>query len=301
MTKSSRIIFFGNERLSTGFTPQGAPTLQALIAEGYNVIAVVANYEVGTSRKARTLEIEAVAKKHNIPVLLPAKLSDIHDELANYNPTVGVLVAYGKIIPQSIIDLFPRGILNIHPSLLPAYRGSTPIEQAILDGAQKTGVSIMKIVRAMDAGPIYAQEKLALHDDESKYELTERLLALGGKLLLECLPNVLDGSAKSVAQNEADATYTSQISKADGIIDWQKPAVQLEREIRAYYGWPKSRTTLFGHDVIVTKARIASSEADGTLVKPCTPGYLEILELVAPSGRTMTGADFVRGYQKTAR
>jgi methionyl-tRNA formyltransferase len=300
MSKSKSLIFFGNERLSSGFVPDGAPTLEALIEAGYDVKAVVANYETGTSRKARELEIEAVAKRHGIPVLLPDRPKDIIDELKAFDAEIGVLVAYGRIIPQSIIDIFPKGILNIHPSLLPCYRGSIPIEQAILDGASQTGVSVMGLVKEMDAGPVYAQQRVELTGNETKQELTQLLLNLGGKLVLEVLPSALDGTATPKAQDESQATFTSLINKADGHMDLHKSAEQLEREIRAYAVWPKSRLELYEHQVVVTKAHVAQTKDAGALVIDAQPGYLEIDELVAPSGKKMSGADFLRGYAKKA-
>jgi methionyl-tRNA formyltransferase len=298
MKKSNSLVFFGNERLSSGFVPQGAPTLQALIDHDYDVKAVVANYEMGRSRKARELEIETVAKAHNIPVLLPDRPKDIIDELKSYNADAGVLVAYGRIIPQSVIDTFPHGILNIHPSLLPRYRGSTPIESAILDGARETGVSVMRLVKEMDAGPVFAQERVALSGTETKQELTEALLLLGGKLLLDVLPDVLAGTATPQVQDESQATFTRLFAKSDGELDLTKPAERLEREVRAYAVWPKTRLTLHGHQVVVTKARVAQDKNDGELVVTCGTGYLEIQELTAPSGKTMTGAAFKRGYER---
>jgi methionyl-tRNA formyltransferase len=300
MSKSKSLIFFGNERLSSGFVPDGAPTLEALIEAGYDVKAVVANYETGTSRKARELEIEAVAKRHGIPVLLPDRPKDIIDELKAFDAEIGVLVAYGRIIPQSIIDIFPKGILNIHPSLLPCYRGSIPIEQAILDGASQTGVSVMGLVKEMDAGPVYAQQRVELTGNETKQELTQLLLNLGGKLVLEVLPSALDGTATPKVQDESQATFTSLINKADGHMDLHKSAEQLEREVRAYAVWPKSRLELYEHQVVVTKAHVAQTKDAGALVIDAQPGYLGIDELVAPSGKKMSGADFLRGYAKKA-
>lgn len=296
MTKSNSLIFFGNERLSSGFVPHGAPTLQALIDHGYTIKAVVAHHEDGRSRHARALEIEEGARAHDIPVLLPDKPKEIIDQLASYHADVGVLVAYGRIIPQSVIDIFPHGILNIHPSLLPRYRGSTPIEQAILDGATETGVSVMGLTKEMDAGPVYAQQRVALTGTEAKQELTQTLLTIGSQLLIDVLPSVLDSTAQPTPQDNAKATYTSLFTKAQGVMDLSKSAEQLEREVRAYAIWPKSRLSLHNHQVVVTKARVAQAETDGELVVPCQPGYLEILELVAPSGKKMRGADFKRGY-----
>src|SRR6266496_3070958 len=193
MNKSRTLVFFGNERLSSGFELHGAPTLQALIDHGYDVKAVVAHYEKGASRNARALELQTVADQHNIPVLLPDKPSLIVGQLMDLQADAAVLAAYGRIIPQSIIDIFPRGILNIHPSLLPQYRGPTPIEQAILDGAKATGVSVMQLVRDMDAGPIYAQSIVNLHGDETKQALTEQLLHIGKELIIDTLPKMFAG------------------------------------------------------------------------------------------------------------
>ena len=296
MQTSGSLIFFGNERLSSGFLPDGAPTLQTLIDHGYAVKAVVAHHQGGQSRTSRALEIEAVARTHNIPVLLPDRPQDAIEELKSYHADAGVLVAYGRIIPQSVIDIFPRGILNMHPSLLPRYRGPTPIEQAILDGAAEAGVSIMGLSRGMDEGPIYAQQRVALDGTETKTALTQKLLLLGGELIIETLPAVLKGEAHPQSQDSAQATYSKLIHKSDGDMDLSKPAERLEREVRAYAIWPKSRLTLAGNQVIATKTRVAQRETGGGLFVCCNPGYLEILELIAPSGKTMRGEDFKRGY-----
>lgn len=301
MTQSSRIIFFGNERLSSGFEPTGAPTLSALITNGYDIAAVVANNHDTRSRSKRQLEVQQVAQKHNIPVLLPEKLSDIQEQLAAYKADVGVLLAYGKFIPESIINLFPHGIVNIHPSLLPQYRGPTPIEQAMLDDAKQTGVSLMLLTKGMDSGPVYAQVHKKLTGHESKADLTQELLALGASMLIEKLPAILAGTLQPVPQDESKATFSRLFVKEDGILDLSKPAARLEREARAYLGWPKSRANLHDQLVVVTNARVAASAADGALVLTCGHNtFLEIQELIAPSGRTVSGADFLRGYKKTA-
>ena len=298
MTQTSKtLVFFGNERLSTGFEPNGAPTLQALIDNGYDIRAVISHFTPGTSRTARKLEIEEVAIRHNVPILLPSRLKDIQDELVGFNAIAGVLVAYGKIIPQDIIDIFPRGIINIHPSLLPLRRGSTPIEQTILDGATQAGVSIMDLAKEMDAGPVFAQTPLELIGTETKQDLTASLLALGSQLLIDCLPSILDGSLTGTPQDKSKATYTSLLSKQAGIMDLKKTAIQLEREVRAFQSWPKSRTTVFGHSITVTRAAIANNTSPQSLTLPCAGNtFLEITQLIAPSGKTMSGEAFLRGY-----
>jgi methionyl-tRNA formyltransferase len=293
----SRLVFFGNERLATGVTTT-APTLQALVEADYEVMAVVSNFTAGTSRNARELEIEKVAKDHDIPVLLPHKPADILDQLQSFKAELGVLVAYGRIIPQEIIDVFPRGIVNIHPSLLPQYRGPTPIETAILDGLEETGVSLMALAAKMDAGPVFAQHKLAISGQPDKQTLADNLLRLGSQMLIDSLPAILDGSAVPTPQKDSAASYTRLLSKGDGQLSWGEPAELIERTIRAFAGWPKARASIFGKDVVLAKTRVAKNETDGALVMKANPGYLEILELVAPSGRTMSGAEFIRGYKK---
>lgn len=298
MNRSSRIIFFGNERLSSSFKPVGAPTLKALLDNGYNVVAVVANYHEATSRAKRKLEVKEFADQNKIPVYLPNKPADILDELKALKPDIGILVAYGRIVPQSVIDMFPKGIVNIHPSLLPLYRGSTPIEQAILDGAKNTGVSLMALAKEMDSGPIFSQQQVKLSGHETKQDLTAKLLKVGGELLIKNLPAILDGSLKPVDQDESKASYCKLLNKEDGILKTTKTASVLEKEVRAYAGWPKSHLEIFGQPVIVTEARVALSSSDGDLVVNCAGSFLEIKHLIAPSGRTMSGADFVRGYKK---
>jgi len=302
MSKSKKLVFFGNERLSTGLSSVGMPTLKALLSESYDITAIVANYSEGKSRNTHQLEIAEVAKRHNIPLLLPSNPLEISEQLSSYKADAAILVAYGKIIPDSIIDIFPRGIINIHPSLLPKYRGSTPIETAILDGVSETGVSIMKLVRRMDAGLVFAQARINLSGNESKQELADKLSSLGAETLIKTLPSILDGSANAKSQDEKRATYSKILKKEDGILDWAKPARQLEREVRAYAGWPRSVTRVFGYKIIVTKAHEtnapAGKEKDEMLIVRANPGWLQIVELIAPSGRTVSGADFVRGYRK---
>lgn len=305
MTKSSKtVLFFGNERLATGVSTS-APTLQRLIVAGYDVKAVISNFERGTSRNARELEIKKVAEANGIPVLLPNKLSEVSDDIRKFGATIGVLVAYGKMVPQSIIDLFPRGIVNIHPSLLPKHRGSTPIESVILDGSQETGVSIMKLVQAMDAGPVYAQSPVTLSGNESKQELADHLLDIGGAMLMDILPGIIDGSVVAAPQANDSATYDSLINKNDGMLDWNKSALAIEREIRAYTLWPQSRAKIGTIDVIITKARVihesgtpgSISNTGKDLVIHCGTDSL-CIERLKPVGKSeMDSLSFLAGYR----
>lgn len=298
MTKSETLVFFGNEHLSTGLPPSGTPTLKGLIAGGYLVAAIVTQHSPGHSRQPRELEVAKVAQEHNIPLLVSLPPDSLKEQLKAFQPTLGVLAAHGQIVPKDILDLFPKGIINIHPSLLPLYRGPSPIEQVILDGATTTGVSLMKLRQEMDSGPIYAQVSMDLSAQESKQDLAARLLKLGSELLLEKLPSIINNSLPTKPQDDSKATYTHLLTKEDGVVDWSKPSKQIEREVRAYLGWPKSRAKIHDRDIIITKARVATSEKDGVLVMKCNPGWLEIQQLTGPTGRTMSGADFLRGYQK---
>jgi methionyl-tRNA formyltransferase len=298
------LVFFGNERIATGVTTD-VPVLRGLVAAGYRVAAVVVSQsDPAQSRKARTLEIASAAQQLGIPLLSPAKLTDIKDQLSGLSAEAGILVAYGKLVSPEIIDLFPRGIVNIHPSLLPKRRGSTPIESVILYGEKETGVSLMQLAEEMDAGPIYAQEVVPIQGGETKQVLADLLLNSGKDLLLKYLPAILDGSLSGNPQEKIEATYDKQIKKEVGELDTTKPAAQLEREVRAYAGWPRSRVKLGTTEVIVTRAHV--SDQNGTagtlwlngrqLGVHCAEGTLIIDALIPPGRKEMTAEAFLAGY-----
>jgi methionyl-tRNA formyltransferase len=222
--KSGTVVFFGNEKLATGITGVKPVIRQAITEAGFDIEKVITG-----------------------------KLSD----LGEHTSKLAVLAAYGRLIPQSVLDEFPLGIINVHPSLLPAYRGPTPIEQAILDGATKTGVSIMRLTAGMDEGPIYKQKTIHLTGNESKAGLALRLQQLGSKLLVEVLTGIAGGTLNPRKQpHPSRATYSHLLTKEQGLINWHKTADQLEREIRAFAGWPKSRTNLGGINVSIIKATV---------------------------------------------
>jgi len=301
---SNKIVFFGNERLATGVNTT-VPVLQALLAAGYEVMAVVAQNELGKSRKPRELEIGVVAAKHNIPLLLPNKLLEITDLLRTTGAEVGVLVAYGKIVPQSVIDMFPRGIVNIHPSALPKHRGPTPLESVILSGESETAVSLMSLGAKMDAGPVYAQLPVALDGTETKQTLADKLITVGKTMLLEHLPGIINGSLVPTEQDESQATYDKLITKDAAVITWQEPAVTIERQIRAYALWPKSRTQIGGIDTVITAAHVIPGNGTPGVIWlqgrelgiHTGEGILVIDELVPAGKKAMSGSDFLLGYR----
>lgn len=301
---SPPIVFFGNERIATGVSTT-TPTLRALIKAGYDIKAVVANFEVGRSRKPRPLEIAELAEQHKIPVLLPKKITDITPILHEYGAEVGVLVAYGKIVPQDIIDIFPRGIINIHPSLLPAHRGPTPLESIILSGKTSTGVSIMGLVKAMDAGPVYAQEIVTLSGKESKQELADSLLSIGSKMIIDILPAIINGSCSPTPQANENISYDRLITKQDGVIDWNKSAAEISREVRAYFGWPGSRTTVYDREVILTEVDVSNMNgtpgsidiSDGSMRVHCGQGSIIIRRLKPAGKKEMDATSFLLGIR----
>lgn len=298
MTNTSKtLLFFGNERLVSGLTKTDAPILRGLLDRGYTIKAVVSHHSDGQSRSNRSLEVADIAIAHNIPVLLPDRPTDIADQLAGYKADAAILVAYGRIIPQSIIDIFPMGIINIHPSLLPKYRGPTPIESAILNGDHETGVSIMQLSSGMDTGPVYGQVTIPLTGTETKFDLYETIATKSSELLFSLLPHILDGSLTPIEQNDTDATYCQLLTKADSYLDpAAMTAADADRRIRAYLGFPKTKLTLLDQQCIITKAHVEHQQKT-PLDIVCRDGeFLSIDELIAPSGRRMNAASFINGY-----
>jgi methionyl-tRNA formyltransferase len=271
--KSKTLVFFGNEKLATGIPQPKRRILEAVQKAGFNVEQLVTK------------------------------------DLSQLNPhksQLAVLAAYGQIIPQKILDEFPLGIINVHPSLLPAYRGPTPIEQAILDGATKTGVSIMQLTAKMDEGPIYKQKTIHLTGQESKIELTNKLQCIGAELIVEALTKIFDVNLKPRQQpHPIRATYSKKIFKKDGAINWKNTAIQIERKIRAYLGWPGSYTVLNNINVTLLSAKVTDDQLMPGKIKITTKkellvgtkkGSLSLLQL-QPSGKNkMSAADFINGY-----
>jgi methionyl-tRNA formyltransferase len=303
---SKKIIFFGNERLATAVKTSN-PVLHSLLNNGYIVESIILNQDNFASRKENENEIEILARKYNIPCLKPRTNSEIRSIIKNSDSEIAILVAYGKLIPESIIELFPYGIINLHPSLLPDKRGTTPIETTIKNGDTQSGVSVMKLTAGMDSGPIFAQKSLKLSVDESKQNLSDSLNKLGAELIIEVLPSILAKTIVPEDQSKLNISITSLINKSDGIIDWNDSAEQIERNIRAYYNWPRSVTSILGKRVIITKAKVINSSfgtpgdiksENKNLIISCGDKSLEILNLIPENKKEMTGAAFLGGYNK---
>ena len=289
---TDRIIFFGTEAFS-------ADALRALIASNFNVVAVVTKPDQPKGRGHKLTEplVKTIAREHDIPVWQPTKLADVAEQITSLQPVAGVLVSYGKIIPQSIIDLFTPGIINVHPSLLPRYRGPSPIEAAIIHHDNQTGVTIMQLSAAMDAGPIYAQRIIPLDHTETKPALYATLSHIGNQLLIDTLPDILSGALTPTPQNDADVTYCSLLSKQDGLLDpADLTAVQAEARVRAFLGFPRTRLPLGDQTLIITRAHVSKTAETPLSVQFSDGNYLAPDELIAPSGKTMTAEAFLRGH-----
>lgn len=286
------IVFFGTEQFSLA-------ALKALVEHGFKVSAVVTKPDQprGRGQKVQPPPIKTYALARGITVWQPTRLGEIADDIKALQPTIGVLVSYGKIIPQSIIDLFAPGIINLHPSLLPKYRGPTPIESAIINGDAQTGVSIMQLSAAMDAGPVYTQQIYDLSRQQTQPELYETLGKIGAKLLVETLPAIIDGSLQPASQDDTLASYCSLLTKQDAWLDTEKlTAQQAEQKIRAHLAYPRTKIAINNHPVTITKAHVAPQADPEGLNLQCRQDWLVIDEVIAPSGKTMAAADFQRGY-----
>ena len=295
MTNMSKtILFFGTDLFS-------AAALHSLIEAEYTIGAVITKPDSRSGRGQKLTKplVKQIAEAHSIPVWQPTKLLDISNDIKAFNTAsnevVGVLSSFGRIIPQSIIDLFPLGIINIHPSLLPLYRGPSPIETTIENGDQQTGVSIMKLSAEMDAGPIFAQQVYKLDGTETQPYLYETLAELGGRMLIETLPEILDGQLVAAAQ-QAGAVYCHLLEKAAALIDPAEiTAVEAERKVRAHLDFPKTKLTIHGQLVIITKAHVSNETTDLSVAFKAGQ-FLIIDELISTSGRRMSGQAFSNGY-----
>lgn len=303
---SKTIIFFGNERLATG-TVTANPILRGLVAAGYDVAAVVTPYKTVTSRSDRPLEVVAAAQELGLRLINPHNESDLLASLRQTGAKLGILAAYGQIVKPEIIDLFPLGIINVHPSLLPKYRGSTPIESALLNGDKTTGVSVMGLASELDAGPVYSQVSLELDGHETKQYLADKLSELGAKLLLETLPEIFSRQLEPKTQDEKLASYTKRITSSKSQIQWSIPAWLIERQIRTYASWPKSKTSLGGLEVIIHQAHVSDSDgrakagslitgSDGLAVQTAQ-GLLVIDKLQLPGKPVISSQAFLTGYK----
>lgn len=250
-----RVLFWG--------TPEfAAAPLRALIGEGFEVIGVVTQPDkpAGRSRALTAPPVKEIALEEKIPCFQPVrpKEEEFIETLTAMQPDISIVVAYGHILPKRVIDIPARGTLNIHASLLPLLRGAAPIQAAIRQGLRQTGVTIMRMVPALDAGPIILSAAIPILDDETYGELLNRLAELGALTLIEALAMIELGKADEVEQDDSLATYAPKVTRDDARVDWTMTADEISRVIRAYDPRPAAFTTLAGTDVKLFGARLAS-------------------------------------------
>lgn len=302
-----RIMFFG--------TPQFAvPTLQALIASPHEVVGVVTQIDRprGRGQKVGEPPVKTVARDAGIPVWQPERLKT-DDWLAvcrTIGAEIGVVAAYGKILPQVLLDLFPRGMVNVHASLLPKYRGASPIQHAVMHGDAETGVTIMRVVLALDAGPMIATASRAIGRDETADEVEQGLSTIGATLLVATLDDIAMGRTREVPQDDSQATYAPRLTKEDGVLDWTLDAARIHDRIRGLRPWPRAYSSLDGHRVTLLRGSVVAeglptADAPGTIVEArgdrlvvaagASTSY-RVLELQPDGRRAMTAREFLAGH-----
>lgn len=308
----SKIIFFGTSEFAV-------PSLKALLQEGYHVVLVVTMPDKPAGRKqiltpsaikveAQKLKLEVV---DNLKDLKFPSASLGTGKIKEINPAIGIVAAYGKIIPKNIIDSFLDGCINIHPSLLPKYRGPSPIQSAILNGDKKTGVTIIKLDEKMDHGDRISCILYPVSSSDTYESLSKKLADEGAKLLVKTLPDYFSKKIKLEPQNDSQATFTKILKREDGKIDWHKSAKEIERQIRAYYPWPGSYSLFENRKSQVVKVKILSAQStndqfsakpgsfqtkNGQLYIQCHKGSLLINRLQPEGKKEMTAQEFINGY-----
>lgn len=302
-----KIAFFG--------TPEfAAIILEKLVNSPHKPSLVITqpNKPVGRKQILTPPPVKLLAQQHNIPVFQPEKLDrDAKYQILNTKYDLGIVAAYGQIIPKRILEIPKYGTLNVHPSLLPRWRGPSPIQYAILNGDEKTGVTIMLMDEEIDHGPILKNKKLKIKNKKlTAYELTNELAKIGGSLLIETIPEWIDGKLKPIEQDHSKATYSKKIKKEDGNIDWSKSAEEIERHIRAFAPWPGSFTFLNGKKLQITSGRVYNSttkpkgdelgsvlrNGNGIIVQTGL-GVLAIEKLQIEGKNETSSKEFLNGHQ----
>lgn len=302
------VVFFGSG-------PVAAKSLELLLSD-FEVKAVVTKPKPAHHRGS--FPVLDVAQQHKLPIFTVSNKQELSELIAKkpFQTEIAILIDFGIIISQDVIDYFPKGVINSHFSLLPQWRGADPITFAILSGQNKTGVSLMFLVEAMDEGPVLACGVQDLDGGETTSSLTESLIYLSDALLKQEVPRYLSGESKGGHDQEKlhemipdypeVPTYSRKLTKDDGILDFSKPAEVLEREIRGFIEWPKSRTTIGNLDVVITQASVVDRDGKaGTIVVDndrlliqCKEKALRIERLKPAGKQDMTAESFLAGYGK---
>lgn len=302
-----RIAFFG--------TPDFAvPTLQALHASRHPIVGVVTQPDRarGRGQKSQPSPVKAFAVKHGLPVLQPERLRDdsFLKALRDLNADLGVVAAYGKILTDAVLQIPRRGLINVHASLLPKYRGAAPVHRAVMAGETETGVTIMRVVKALDAGPMLSRVTRAIDPDETSSDVERSLAQLGAVALVESVDALASGSASETPQDEALATYAPKLEKTDGVVDWSRSARAIHNQIRGLHPWPHAYSDLTGERIILLRSHaedvvptFRSATEPGTIVEASGDilhvqtgsGALRLLTLQREGRRPVSAREFIAG------
>lgn len=307
-TSEVKIIFFGTPEFSV-------PAFRFLIENGYQILAAVTapDKPVGRKKILTPPPVKTFAQQNNIPVFQPVSLKKDADFLKQFKelkPDICVIVAYGKIIPKDYLDIPKYGFVNIHPSLLPKYRGPSPIQSAILNGEKETGVTIMLADEETDHGPIINQLKSNISKLKTFKEISQELSELGAKLLIETLPGYIDGAIKPKPQNHSEATFTKMLQREDGKINWSQSAEQIYNQIRALNPEPGTWTLWNNQTLNITEAEILLASVnlspgqvqiiDNKIAIATSAGYLILKSLQLEGGKKIDAKSFLNGHPNFA-
>ena len=287
-----------------------AVTLEALIAAGHEICGVLTQPDKPRNRNKVTYSpVKECALAHGIPVYQPLTAKDAETQalVESLHPELTVVVAYGQILPQKLLDVPKFGSVNVHASLLPKYRGAAPIQWAVLDGEAETGVSLMYMTRRLDAGDVIATVRTAIGAEETAPELWDRLAKLGGELLVATIPHLQDGTASRTPQDESVFTYAPMLTKAMSPVDWNRSAAAIHNQIRGLQPWPCAVAEIDGRLCKLFRAEIGgeTKAVPGTILRADKQGIevacgdgrsLRILELQGEGGKRMNAASYLNGH-----
>lgn len=296
-----RTVFMGTPAFAV-------PTLDVLLQTGLHLVGVYTQPDrpKGRGQALAAPPVKEMALRHNIPVFQPQKLRapEVVEELRGLAPDLIVVVAFGQILPKSVLDIPRYGCINVHASLLPKYRGAAPINQAIIDGEKETGITTMLMDVGLDTGPMLLKRALSIGPDETAGELHDRLCALGGETMAATLQLLLRGELHPQVQDESQTCYAAMLKKEDGRIDWSQSAQQIHNRIRGLAPWPGTYTFLNGEPLKLFLTRVEAGAGEpGTILPPATDavriacgcGVLAVRELQLPGKKRLAAADFLRG------
>jgi len=304
------VVFFGTPRFAV-------PTLRQLLDSTHTVAGVVTQPDRprGRGQKVTFAPVKALALEHNIPVIQPDRLKppEVAEALRAWNADVGVVAAYGRIIPEHLLNIPHRGMMNVHASLLPKYRGAAPVHRAVMNGDAETGITIMRVVKELDAGPMFAKQTRPIGPDETSDIVEDALAGLGAQLLVAVLEQMAAGTAREEPQDDSQATYAPRLTKEEGLIDWSQSARAIHNRVRGLYPWPHAYTYLNGARLIIRRTRVhvagrkappyehggtvVNIDHDAILVVAGNGEELEVLEIQPEGRRPMSVRDFAAGHR----